>query len=135
MTMADAAATVRRFLDLMEARDLDGARALLAPGFTMVFPGDARFASLEELVAFARPRYRWVRKSYDRFDEAPGPDGAAVYCFGTLSGEWPDGSGFAGVRFIDRFTVRDGRLVDQRVWNDLAELRAAQSAGASSGKP
>jgi hypothetical protein len=23
------------------------------------------------------------------------------------------------VRFIDRFTVRDGKLLDHRVWNDL----------------
>jgi len=47
-----------------------------------------------------------------------------VYCHGTLSGEWPDGSAFSGIRFIDRFTVRAGKLADQTVWNDLAETRA-----------
>lgn len=120
-----AAALVRRFLDAMERRDLEGARALLAPGFTMTFPGGARFEGLEDLVAWAAPRYRFVRKRYDRFDVAPAPDGTAVYCFGTLEGEWPDGTAFSGVRFIDRFLMRDGRLVDQRVWNDLAEMRGA----------
>jgi hypothetical protein len=45
-----------------------------------------------------------------------------VYCFGTLHGELLDGSPYEGVRFIDRFTVRDGRLADQMVWNDMAEV-------------
>ena len=37
----------------------------------------------------------------------------------TLSGEWPDGEVFSGIRFVARFTIRGGRLVDQAVWNDL----------------
>jgi len=45
-----------------------------------------------------------------------------VYCYGTLSGEWLDGRAFADIRFIDRFTVVDGKLLDQTVWNDLAEV-------------
>ena len=68
-------------------------------------------------------RYRFVTKRYEGFDEAPTAGGAVVYCFGTLAGEWTDGSAFDGVRFIDRFTVADGKLADQRVWNDLAEKR------------
>ncbi len=50
-----------------------------------------------------------------------GDSGAVVYCYGTLNGEWPDGTQFSGIRFIDRFVVKDGLLEDQRVWNDLAE--------------
>jgi ketosteroid isomerase-like protein len=122
-TDQDAAALVRRFLDAMERRDLDAAAALTAPGFAMTFPGNARFERLADLVDWARPRYRFVRKRYDRVDVAPADDHTAVYCFGTLEGEWPDGTPFAGIRFIDRFAVRDGRLVDQLVWNDLAESR------------
>lgn len=33
---------------------------------------------------------------------------------------------YAGIRFIDRFTVRDGKLVDQNVWNDMAEVLGAK---------
>jgi hypothetical protein len=33
---------------------------------------------------------------------------------------WLDGSAFEGVRFLDRFDVRDGRIQRQDVWNDLA---------------
>ena len=121
---------VKAFLETMEARDLAGAKAMLAPGFAMTFPGGARFSTLEELVAWARPRYQWVRKRYDRFDEVPGAAGeGAVYCHGTLHGVWPDGTPFEGIRFIDRFTIRDGKLADQLVWNDIAEVQAKSRVG------
>ena len=107
---------VRAYLDAMERRDLAAAKALLAPGFHMVFPGDKRFTSLEQLVEHASGRYRSARKIYERFDCV----GDKVYCFGTLHGELLDGTPYSGIRFIDRFTVRDGRLVDQNVWNDMA---------------
>lgn len=117
-----AAETVREFLGAMEARDLDRAKSLLADGFTMTFPGGARFSALEDLVAWGKQRYRFVKKTYEAFDECFGDDGMVVYCFGTLAGEWPDGTPFGGVRFIDRFTVDGGKLGDQKVWNDLAEF-------------
>lgn len=118
MTPSDLA---RELLLAMERRDLDAARSFLAEGFTMLFPGGARFTRLEDLVAHGSGRYRWVKKRFERWDEAPGPDGTVVYCFGTLYGEWPDGHAFDGIRFIDRFLVRDGKLVDHKVWNDLGE--------------
>jgi ketosteroid isomerase-like protein len=126
MSAIAATRLVRHFLGAMEARDLAAARAMLAPGFAMTFPGGARFATLEELIAWARPRYQWVRKRYERFDEAPGADAEEriVYCYGTLHGVWPDGTAFEGIRFIDRFAVRGGLLADQLVWNDLAEIQA-----------
>ncbi len=110
---------VRDFLAAMEGRDLDAARACLAEDFTMTFPGNTQFTRLDELIAWARPRYRRIAKIYQRFDTVPGMDAATVYCSGTLQGEWPDGEAFEGIRFIDRFTVKGGRLLDQAVWNDL----------------
>jgi limonene-1,2-epoxide hydrolase len=114
---------VHDFLSAMEARDLDAARAFTGEGFVMTFPGGERMTTLEELVAFARPRYRFVNKTYERFDTVPGDEVSIVYCFGTLSGEWPDGKTFAGIRFIDRFEIADGRITRQDVWNDVAEVR------------
>jgi 4-oxalocrotonate tautomerase family enzyme len=113
------AETVKAFLSAMERRDLAAARTFLADDFRMIFPGNAEFGALEDLVAWSRPRYRFVKKSYEAFDECFGETGTVVYCFGTLSGEWPDGKSFEGIRFIDRFTVADGKLLDQKVWNDL----------------
>ena len=115
-------ALVRQYLDAMERRDLAAARSFLAPGFFMVFPGNKRFDSLEQLVASAKERYRSAKKTYERYESA----GNVVYCFGTLYGELLDGTPYFGIRFIDRFTVRDGKLVDQRVWNDMAEVLGAK---------
>jgi ketosteroid isomerase-like protein len=114
-----ASQLVRQYLDAWASRDLAAAQRFLAEGFTMVYPGDARFTRLEDLVSHMKPRYRGVRKRIERFDQAPDGKDTVVYCFGTLYGEFADGRSFEGVRFIDRFTVRDGRLVDHRVWNDL----------------
>jgi ketosteroid isomerase-like protein len=123
----DPARLIRDYLAAMERRDLAAAKAMLAPGFSMVFPGGARFESLEALVEWARPRYKRALKTYDRFDVAPQADGSAVvYCFGTLYGELNDGSPYSGIRFIDRFTVRDGKLVDQMVWNDMSAVLGAK---------
>jgi phenylpyruvate tautomerase PptA (4-oxalocrotonate tautomerase family)/ketosteroid isomerase-like protein len=119
-----ASQVVQDYLSAMERRDLAAATGLLAEGFTMTFPGKAVFRRPEELVEWAKARYRAVAKIYERFDEATDKDGAVVYCFGTLHGEWPDGKPFEGIRFIDRFKVSRGRIVDQMVWNDLAEVRA-----------
>lgn len=89
--MNKAEEIVRQYLAAMERRDLAAARALLAPGFHMVFPGARRFDTLEALVEWG---------------------------FGTLNGELLDGSSYSGIRF----TVRDGKLADQNVWNDMAEV-------------
>lgn len=114
---------VRDYLGAMERRDLETARGYLADGFTMTFPGGVQFTGLDELIAWAAPRYRRISKVYEGFDTVPGMEVATVYCRGMLEGEWPDGRAFSGIRFIDRFTVGGGKLKDQQVWNDLAETR------------
>ena len=114
--------TVRAYLDAMERRDLAKAKSFLAPGFYMVFPGGKRFDSLEQLVESAKGRYRSAKKTYERYEAA----GDAMYCYGTLYGELLDGAPYSGIRFIDRFTVKDGKLVDQLVWNDMAEVLGAK---------
>lgn len=123
--LPDPVDIVRRFLSAMETRDIDKAGSLLAAGFSMRFPGTEAMTTLPELLDWARPRYRFVRKTYGGFDALQGPDRAAiVYCRGTLSGEWPDGTAFQDIRFIDRFEIEAGRITRQDVWNDIAEVRA-----------
>jgi len=122
--LPDAATMVRHFLDAMEARDLAAAKTYLADGFRMTFPGGRQFTRLEELVEWSRTRYAFVKKSYARIETAATLEGPVVFCHGTLSGQWPDGTAFDGIRFMDRFAVRDGKLAEQEVWNDLAEVRA-----------
>jgi hypothetical protein len=117
----DSVALVRRYLDAMSVRDLDTARDCLAPGFTMTFPGGVVLDTLEALIDWSRMRYSTIAKSDMRFERTDA--GNVVWCFGTLSGLWPDGTPFAGIRFIDRFEIEDGRLRDQKVWNDMGEAR------------
>jgi 4-oxalocrotonate tautomerase family enzyme len=121
--LPDPAALVLRYLNAMEARDLDTARSMLACGFTMTFPGTGPMMLLEELIAWAKDRYKFVTKTYEAVEAFPSDGIAVVYTRGTLAGEWPDGTPFTGIRFIDRFVVSDGLLTRQDVWNDIAEVR------------
>ena len=124
MDAADPQACVRAFLDAMGDRTLEKAQALLAPGFWMEFPGPVRFTELEALVAWSKPRYLSIGKTYDRFESVVSHQQngqTVVWCVGRLHGQWPDGREFSGIRFVDRFTVKQGKLLDQTVWNDLAE--------------
>ena len=114
---------MRDFLTKMEARDLDAARSHLSEDFSMTFPGPARFTELEELIAWARARYRSASKTYEGFDTAYHGTRSTVFCYGTLSGTWLDGTAFSGVRFIDRFELEGETITSQMVWNDLAEAK------------
>jgi phenylpyruvate tautomerase PptA (4-oxalocrotonate tautomerase family)/limonene-1,2-epoxide hydrolase len=123
--LPDPVEIVRDYLSAMQARQIDRAKALLGAGFVMTFPGTAPMTRIEDLLAWAAPRYRHVTKTYDGFDCAVSADGhAVIFCRGTLAGEWPDGTAFAGIRFIDRFEVEKGLIVRQDVWNDIAEVLA-----------
>lgn len=126
----EASRQVRAFLDCMEQRDLPAAARFLASDFEMHFPDAPVMRRLEELVERARGRYRSVAKTYTSFDESWSDDSTVVYCFGTLHGEWPDGTAFSGIRFIDRFELVQGLIRRQDVWNDLAlHLTRAKTTG------
>ena len=126
--MTEPEALVRAYLDAMERRDLAAAAAMLGEGFEMSFPGTPPMRGLQELIDWAAPRYRFVKKSYVGFDVMEAPRAAAVvYARGALSGEWPDGAAFEGVRFIDRFEITGGKIVRQDVWNDIGEARGGVS--------
>lgn len=123
--LPDPKSIVQDYLAAMEARDLDRAQSHLGAGFQMIFPGTAPMTTLAELIAWAKPRYRFVTKTYEGYDAMQSAgDAALVYCYGTLSGEWPDGQAFAGIRFIDRFELTGGKITRQDVWNDIAETKA-----------
>jgi len=119
--MADVVETVRSYLRLMEARDLEAASAHLADGVTIVFPGGRTFTNLAEQVASSAGRFSKVTKKFERFDVASDGERDVVYVFGTLAGQALDGNAFDGIRFIDRFVVEGDLIVSQMVWNDLAE--------------
>lgn len=113
------AAMAYAYLTATENNELSQAQALLADDILMTFPGGLEFTSLDQFVAWAMSTFNAVNKTYNRFDEIILPDESVVYCKGTLRGENSDGTSFSDVRFVDRFTVVDGKITDQQVWNDL----------------
>jgi 4-oxalocrotonate tautomerase family enzyme len=121
---ADATAIVRAYLSAMEARDLDTAQSMLGDGFVMNFPDAPGMTTPDELIAWAKPRYAFVKKTYETVEAFQKGETAIVYAIGTLHGEWLDGSTFKGIRFIDRFELVDGKITRQDVWNDMAEVKA-----------
>ena len=118
----DAVEIVTRFLRLIEERRLDEASSYLAEGAAIVFPGGRRFHTLEDQVASSAGRFQSVCKIFETIDELDSDQGVVVYVSGELTGVDMAGRSFSGVRFIDRFTVVDGLITDQRVWNDVAEV-------------
>lgn len=120
--------TVRDFLAAIERRDLAACRAFAAPGLQMTFPGGLEHASFDALFASSSGRYQRVGKHIEQVDVMRAGDLWIAYCFGTLHGLWRDGTPFEGIRFIDRFELRDGVIVRQQVWNDSAHRQMAMAA-------
>jgi ketosteroid isomerase-like protein len=117
----EAVNLVTHFLRRMEARDLDGAERLMAPGAKITFPGGKQFSSQREMVEASSDRYQWVKKKFEQIDAHHEGDAGIVYVIGTLYGVNQTGVSFSNVRFIDRFVLRNGLIYQQDVWNDLAE--------------
>lgn len=110
------------YLAAMEARDLDTARRYVADtGLELVFPGDRRFTSIEAIVANSSGRYRVVKKRITGRDAWQSEGRVRAMITGTLYGEWPDGTPFEGIRFVDWFEFEGERIVKQHVWNDAGE--------------
>lgn len=120
-SLSAAAQIVRDFLDASMKPDPERAATYMADHVDITFTGGRKFTHPSGTTGFNAMRYNWVRKKMDRFDVANGPEGVVVYSVGTLYGEWPDGTPFEGNRYIDRFEVRNGKIVKMDVWNDSAE--------------
>jgi len=118
---SDDLAIVRDFLDASMKPDAERAASHIAKDFKLTFTGGRTFDHPSGSIGFNARRYRWVKKAMDRFDVVPGADETIVYSIGTLYGEWPDGTAFKDNRYIDRFVVRGGKIVQMDVWNDSAE--------------
>ena len=76
-----------------------------------------------ECSAFNATRYAWVKKKFESTDVVAGAthEEAVVYNTGTLYGAWPDGTPFEGNRYVDRYVLQRGLIVQMDVWNDSAE--------------
>ncbi len=116
-----AAEIVERFLEASMIPDPVAAAKYISPVLNITFTGGRIYHHPRESAAFNATRYAWVKKKMERSDVVPGATETIVYNLGTLYGAWPDGTAFEGNRYVDRFVVRDGLIVDMQVWNDSAE--------------
>lgn len=118
--MSDAE-IVKAYLDASMVPDPKTAATFVAPDVSITFTGGRDFSTPAEVVAFNGRRYAWVKKKMERTDVVVGSDVTVVYNSGTLYGAWPDGEEFEGNRYIDRFEVKNGKIIRMEVWNDSAE--------------
>jgi hypothetical protein len=122
-----AAEIVERFLVASMVPDPETAARYIAADLRITFTGGRRYAHPSETAAFNARRYKWVKKAMERTDVVPGNGETIVYNLGTLYGEWPDGTPFEGNRYVDRFVVKGGKIVQMDVWNDSAERLLVRS--------
>ena len=116
-----AAGVVEAFLHASMVPDPQTAARYIADDLKITFTGGRKYRHPRETTAFNAKRYNWVKKKMERTDVVAGQGETVVYNLGTLYGEWPDGTPFDGNRYVDRFVVRDGKIVQMDVWNDSAE--------------
>lgn len=119
----DPGAIVEAFLSLIMIPDPEAASRFVSPQMTIRFTGGRAMAKPADCTAFNAGRYAWVKKKFERTDVVRGAsdEEAVVYNIGTLYGAWPDGTPFEGNRYVDRYVMRGGLIVQMDVWNDSAE--------------
>ena len=118
---AKAADLVEQFLVASMVPDPETAGTFMSADVVITFTGGRKFKHPRDATAFNAMRYKWVKKKMERTDVSPGDGETIVYNTGTLYGEWHDGTPFEGNRYVDRFVVRGGKIVETDVWNDSAE--------------
>lgn len=125
----DPAALVDEYLKLLMIPDPDSARRMVAPELTIRFTGGRAMSDPADCSRFNGTRYSWVKKQVESTEVVAGatPEQAIVYSRGTLYGAWPDGTPFEGNRYVDRYVIRNGVIVQMDVWNDSAEWLLARA--------
>ncbi|MDT2021193.1 nuclear transport factor 2 family protein [Methylocella sp. CPCC 101449] len=105
------------------------ARRYTSSDLRIRFTGGRQMSDPAECAAFNAQRYAWVKKRIEKTETVDNgqSDEQIVYSLGTLYGAWPDGRLFEGNRYVDRYVLRDGLIVEMDVWNDSAEWLLTQN--------
>ena len=122
--IVDPVQIVEEYLRIHMIPDPATARRLYcAPEMEIRFTGNRLMHDPAEATAFNKSRYKWVKKRFGPTHVVAGgsPDETTVYQTGHLYGEWLDGTPFDNNRYVDRYVVKNGKIVKMEVWNDSAE--------------
>lgn len=125
----DIVKMIDEYLQFNEDRNLEEASKFLAPNVVLQFPAGVTYGSLQELVTSAKGRYQWVRKHRDRYFVGHDGDTTTVTSIGRLYGVDLNGEPFEDIRYVDVFVIKDGKITEQIVWNDLAETGVVTPLG------
>jgi ketosteroid isomerase-like protein len=122
-TLIDPVAIVEEYLRLHMIPDPDSARQFCAAELEIRFTGNRLMRDPAEATAFNKARYKWVKKKFGPTHVVAGgtAEETTVYQTGHLYGEWLDGTPFENNRYVDRYVVKNGKIVRMEVWNDSAE--------------
>lgn len=108
------------FQSAMAQADMALAQSFLSSDFCVCLPGSMFMHSLQEFSRWTQQRFINIQKHCAQLEESWHGDNTVVFCHGILQGSWLTGEAFEGIRFIDRFEVKDGLITRQDVWTDLA---------------
>jgi SnoaL-like domain len=112
---------VHEYLIAAGERRVEDAGRFLDPDVVIIFP-QGRFGDLDQMAAAMAERYHSIDKTHHTWDVMVlDPNTTVVVTTGTLHGVNLHDMAFDGIRFCDRFVVRNGLIAEQHVWNDLAE--------------
>lgn len=111
---------VREYLVASGERRMEEAGRYLDTAAIITFP-QGRFGNLHEMAEAMKGRYLSIGKTHETWDVSTDESEIVVVTTGTLNGVNTHGIAFDGVRFCDRFVIRNGLIAEQHVWNDLAE--------------
>ncbi len=115
---------MERYLEASMVPDPETAATFVGDPFVLTFTGGRKYDTPTGATAFNGKRYAWVKKQFVRTDAVYDPEDNiyTVYNSGYLYGAWPDGTEFKDNRYMDRFFVKDGKIIKMDVWNDSAEM-------------
>lgn len=116
-----AAAIVETFLEASMIPDPETAAKFISDNVDIHFTGNTPMSHPREMTAYNANRYKWVKKNMQGTDVCIRQGETIVYGIGTLYGEWPNGEAFENNRYVDRFVIKNNRIVKIDVWNDSAE--------------
>lgn len=114
---------VKHFFAAMSKRDFAGMEQVMAPNFKMTVTGGHVFSHPRDFAARSLKQQKSARKTTDKYEEIPTAKGAIVFAMGSMAGEWNNGTPYEKIRYIDRFEIENGKIVDMNVWSDMAEFR------------
>jgi hypothetical protein len=122
--LAAAKSIVEQYLAASMVPDPEIAATFVGDPFVLTFTGGRRFDTPTGATGFNAKRYAWVKKEFVRTDAVYDPESGSyiVYNSGYLYGAWPDGTEFAKNRYLDRFFVKNDKIINMDVWNDSAEI-------------